>query len=70
MVAKKNKYNTTTKLIAFVKLKENNKKDDIDIRKELLERIPKYMCPIIKVIDVFPMNQNGKCDEKRLMEEY
>ena len=57
-----------TKIIAFVKLKENIEKKELEIRKELLNKIPEYMCPTIKIIDKFPLNKNGKCDTKKLIE--
>lgn len=64
------KNNKVNKLIAFIKLKENVNKNSLEIRKELLDKIPEYMCPIIKIVNSFPLNQNGKCDEKKLLEEY
>ena len=57
----------TNKLIAFVKTKKDI--DILTIKKDLLEKIPEYMCPIIKIVDKFPLNNNGKCDEKKLLEE-
>lgn len=68
-VAKKNIDNKILNIIAFVKLKENITKTEIDIRKDLQKKIPKYMCPQIRIIEKFPINKNGKCDEKRLLEE-
>lgn len=53
-------------LIAFVKTKS---KTEIDIKKELNNKLPSYMIPKIKIINEFPINKNGKCDEKRLMKE-
>ena len=53
-------------LIAFVKIKS---KTEIDIKKELKKKLPSYMIPKIKIINEFPINKNGKCDEKRLMKE-
>lgn len=69
VVAKSNN-DKITKLIAFVKLKDNISKTSLDIREDLLEKVPEYMCPGIKVIDKIPLNRNGKCDEKKLLEEY
>ena len=53
-------------LIAFVKTKN---KTEFDIKKELKKKLPSYMIPKIKIINEFPINKNGKCDEKRLMKE-
>jgi D-alanine--poly(phosphoribitol) ligase subunit 1 len=70
VVAKQDKNNKTSRLIAFVKIKENMKKSVLDIKEDLKKKIPEYMCPAIKIIKDFPINQNGKCDEKKLLEEY
>jgi hypothetical protein len=35
-----------------------------------LQYLPEYMCPIIKVVQEFPMNSNEKCDERKLLEDY
>ena len=51
-------------------LKENIIKTELEIRQDLLKKIPEYMCPKIKIIKEFPLNSNGKCDEKRLVEEF
>ena len=64
----KNETGNVTKIIAFIKLKDN--KEIAEIRKDLLKKIPKYMCPMIKIIKEFPLNKNGKCDERRLVEDY
>lgn len=70
VVAKNNKEEKVTNIIAFVKLNKNIEKEVIEIKQDLLERIPNYMCPKIKVIQEFPINKNGKCDEKKLLEEF
>lgn len=64
----KNKLGNITKIIAFVKLK--NRKEIEEIRQDLLTKIPEYMCPMIKIVEEIPLNKNGKCDERRLVEEY
>lgn len=64
----KNKLGNITKIIAFVKLK--NRKEIKEIRQDLLTKIPEYMCPMIKIVEEIPLNKNGKCDERRLVEEY
>ena len=68
--AKTNKDNKISNIIGFVKLKENIIKKETEIREELKKKIPEYMCPKIKIINEFPINKNGKCDEKKLMEDY
>ena len=68
--AKTNADNKVLNIIGFIKLKENTIKREAEIRKDLKERIPEYMCPKIKIIERFPINKNGKCDEKKLLEEY
>lgn len=70
VVAKQDKNKKTSKLMAFVKIKENMQKSILEIQEDLEKKIPKYMCPTIKIIKDFPINQNGKCDEKKLLEEY
>ena len=32
--------------------------------------LPEYMIPKIRIVEKFPINNNGKCDEKKLLEEY
>lgn len=70
VVAHKDKSDKVLSLIAFVRLKENNCKQALEIKRDLQEKIPGYMCPKIKVISEIPVNSNGKCDEKKLLEEY
>jgi amino acid adenylation domain-containing protein len=42
-----------------------------DVRARLKEKLPEYMRPAsISVVATFPMNNNGKLDGKRLLEEY
>ena len=67
-VAKQNKEGKVTKIIAFIKLKENAVKNEIEIKKDISTKLPQYMCPTIKIIDKFPLNRNGKIDEKKLTE--
>jgi D-alanine--poly(phosphoribitol) ligase subunit 1 len=70
VVAKQDKNSKTSRLIAFIKLKENIEKSALDVKEDLEKKLPEYMCPTIKIIKEFPINQNGKCDEKKLLEEY
>lgn len=67
-VAKQNKEGKVTKIIAFIKLKESAVKNEIEIKKDISTKLPQYMCPTIKIIDKFPLNRNGKIDEKKLIE--
>ena len=69
VVAKTDKDDKTLNILAFVKLKENTIKTELEIKTELQKKIPEYMCPKIKIIEDFPLNKNGKCDEKKLLEE-
>ena len=57
-------------IMAFVSLKENVTKTELEMIQDLKKEIPEYMCPKIKIIKDFPLNTNGKCDEKRLLEEF
>ncbi len=68
VIAKKDMNNKVSRLYAFVKLKSNKCKNSLEVKKDLLKKIPEYMCPTIKIIEKFPINQNGKCDEKKLLE--
>ncbi len=60
--------NTVIKLIAFVKIKSDYKILEEQIRKDLSSKIPEYMIPSIKIIDEFPINNNGKIDIKHFKE--
>lgn len=68
-VVKKDIDDKILNIIAFVKLKEDITKTEIEIKRDLQKRIPQYMCPKIRIIKEFPINKNGKCDEKKLLEE-
>ena len=70
VIKKTNETNNVLNIMAFVSLKENIIKTELEIRQDLLKKIPEYMCPKIKIIKEFPLNSNGKCDEKRLVEEF
>lgn len=69
-IAKKNKYNKVINIIAFVILKESINKSELEIKQDLQTRIPEYMCPKIKIVSRFPLNRNGKRDEKKLLEGF
>ena len=65
VVAKKDIQGKVKNIIAFVKTSEDSEK----ILMELKKKLPEYMIPKIKIVDSFPINSNGKCDENRLLEE-
>ena len=65
VVAKKDIQGKVKNIIAFVKTSEDIDKITIELKKTL----PEYMIPIIRIVDSFPINSNGKCDEKKLLEE-
>ena len=69
-VANTNKEGKVLNIVAFVMLKENTIKTELEIKRDLQEKIPEYMCPKIKIIKEIPLNANGKCDKKRLLEEF
>lgn len=69
VIAKKNNENKVQNIIAFVKIKENKSKTELQIKTDILNKLPSYMCPKIKIVKEFPINKNGKCDEKKLLEE-
>lgn len=66
VIVKKNNENKVNKLVAFIKLKSNVIKKEEEIRKELTLKVPDYMIPIIKIIQEFPINDNGKIDTEKL----
>lgn len=69
-IANTNKDKKVINIVAFVSLKENTNKNELDIKHGLEKKLPEYMCPKIKIIKDFPLNANGKCDEKKLLEEF
>ena len=70
VIAKKDEYGNVKRIIGFVKLKENVDKNISEIQNDLKLKLPIYMCPYIKIVKQFPLNENGKCDEKKLLEGY
>lgn len=68
VITKKFKDDKVIKLIAFIKLKTNTNKTELQIKKDLKNKIPNYMCPSIKIINEIPLTRNGKCDERKLLE--
>ena len=57
------------KIFAFIKQFEGNKKDVKEIRKIIKNCLPDYMIPVIRIVENFPLNVNGKIDEKKLLEK-
>ena len=70
VIAKKNNENKVQNIIAFVKVKEYENPTQLQIKTDILNKLPSYMCPKIKIVKEFPINKNGKCDERRLLEEF
>ena len=66
VIEKKSEKNKVIKLVAFVKLKTNINKTELEIKKELALKIPAYMRPSIKILEKFPINGNGKTDVEKL----
>ncbi len=66
VVAKKDEEGKVISILAFVKTNEEIEK----IKQDLKKKLPDYMIPRIKIVDKFPLNNNGKCDEKKLLEEF
>jgi iron complex outermembrane receptor protein len=50
-------------------LKDDINKDTYEVEKDIKKILPIYMCPKVKIVESFPLNLNGKCDKRRLMEE-
>ena len=68
VVSCENREGQTTRLVAFVQLYEGAKPTKQRLQALLAQRLPVYMCPIIRLVKAFPLNENGKCDRKRLKE--
>ena len=56
------------KIIAFVKEKEECMKSYKEIKEKLKNYLPDYMIPVIRIVERFPLNVNGKIDERKLLE--
>lgn len=67
VLPKENELGKIISIIAFIK---TNNKTEIEIKKDLQKKLPLYMIPKIKIINEFPINKNGKCDDKKLIEDY
>lgn len=58
----------TVRLAAFVRLGDGQDLSRQQLQALLAQRLPAYMCPVIRVVQAFPLNENGKCDRKKLKE--
>jgi len=59
------------KIVSLAKLQGNNAIEKSQIKTDLGKILPSYMIPSdIKIIDEFPLNQNGKTDKKLLTQLY
>ena len=56
------------RLVAFVILRPGENRTEAEIRALLAHRLPDYMCPSIRLVKAFPLNENGKCDWEQLKE--
>lgn len=63
----KNDEGKVNKIIAFVK--GNCEISKQELKKEISQTLPEYMIPRIKILKTMPINENGKIDEKSLLEE-
>ena len=59
-----------TPAIGTVKLAKQDENAVNQLEEIVKKQLPEYMCPIIKIIEEIPLNQNGKVDKKQLLEEY
>lgn len=67
IVANKNEKDCVNQIIAFIKV--NKKIDSLEIKNILKNYLQDYMIPVIKIVDTIPLTENGKVNEKRLLEE-
>lgn len=68
VLTKENKIGKVTNLFAYVILKDNINKNTYEVEKDIKKILPLYMCPKVKIVEAFPLNLNGKCDKRKLME--
>lgn len=66
VISKLSNKNTVIKLVAFIKLKNGTNKNTIEIKRDLGKKLPDYMIPNIKILEEFPLNNNGKTDINKL----
>ncbi len=67
---KKNEEKAITKIISYVKLKQDSDIGTKEIATKLKSKLPNYMIPKIKIVDTFILNANGKIDRKHMEETY
>ena len=63
----KNEDRSIKKIVAFV-IKKDESISIKQIKEDLKETLPEYMIPVIRIVNYFPINANGKIDEKKLLE--
>lgn len=66
VISKLSNKNTVIKLVAFIKLKNGINKNIMEIKRDLEKKLPNYMIPNIKILEEFPLNNNGKTDISKL----
>lgn len=66
VIPKETEDNKIVKLIAYVQLKYDIIKEEKEIKSDLSKKVPEYMIPSIKILEQFPINNNGKIDVKEL----
>lgn len=66
VISKLSNKNTVIKLVAFIKLKNGINKNIMEIKRDLEKKLPNYMIPNIKILEEFPLNNNGKTDINKL----
>ena len=66
----KNKVDAVKKIFSFVQLKPQCEIDTKYIENKIKLILPEYMIPIIRIVDIIPLTENGKVNEKELMEKY
>lgn len=60
---------TVRRLFAFVTAEPSADLTPRAVQQRLKTLLPAYMCPAVRIVDCFPLTPNGKCDEKKLMEQ-
>lgn len=68
VVTTKKQNNVIKRIIAFIKLNDN-KYTIQNIKNSIVKLLPSYMIPTIKIVKEFPLNENGKINEKVLLGE-
>ena len=68
VVSREDRNGRTVRLVGFVRLGDGQNQTKRQLQALLAQRLPAYMCPEIRFIQAFPLNENGKYDRKRLKE--